>query len=271
VRVDPAFLLNARQALLPLPLVDRPSASAPDVLPPFESRPAPELAGRHVAGADGSAASVSMIGLARRFEEAGERPSRISACSASALWGAMWAAGMTADEMAANALAWRPEVHLGVQWAGIPRLALSALRGFGGLDKHQAIEQLFDRRAWRMSAGRTEIPFRLLAYDLGGRRFELLGSEATPEVSLGELARVAVALPRKSEAVRIEGRFYVDARAARGFGPERLHDGDGELIDCGSAAPDFVSVFLDRRRWPELIRAGYDDAARRTRRPASPS
>lgn len=261
MRVDLGFLLNARQALLPLPVVDRVGAPPRDVLPPLRPAPAPDLAGREVVAADGSAASVGLVGLARAFEEAGERPERISACAASALWSAMWAAGRSAEEMADAALSWRPEPHLGVQWAGVPRLAVSALRGFSGLAKSEALEALFDRRTWRMAAGSTEIPIRTLAYDLGSRRFELLGSEATPEVTLGELARVAVALPRRSEAVRIEGRFYVDARAARGFTADRLRDGDA--IDAGDAPWDFYGVFLDRRRWPELIRAGYDDATGR--------
>jgi hypothetical protein len=268
VRVDPAFFVTARQALLPLPLVDRAPGATPAALPPFQARPDLKLAGRHVVGADGSGASVAMIGAARAFEEASAAPERISACSASALWGAMWAAGTNADEMAAQALAWRPEAYLGVQWTGLPRFALAALRGFSGLDRRDALEQLFDRRTWRMSAGHTEIPFRVLAYELERRRFEFLGSDATPELTLGELARVAVAPPRKSEAVRIEGRFYVDARAADGFDPARLREGD--VFDCGAGAPDFYSVFLDRRRWPEQIRSGHEDATRR-RRSASPS
>ena len=269
MRVDPAFLLNVRQALLPLPLVDGPSASPTDALPPFEPRSDPDLAAKHVVGADGSGASVSMIGAARAFGEAGARPTRISACSASALWGAMWASGASADEMAAHALAWRPEAYLGVQWTGLPRFALAALRGFSGLDKRNALEQLFDRRTWRMSAGHTEIPFLVLAYDLERRRFDLLGSETTPDLTLGELARVAIARPHKSEAVRIEGRFYVDARGAEGFDPARLRDGD--VLDCGDRPPDFYSVFLDRRDWPDHIRRGYDELATRTRRSASPS
>jgi predicted acylesterase/phospholipase RssA len=258
VRVDLGFFLNARQALLPLPLVDRAPAPPPDVLPPLRRSPAPELAGREVVAADGTAASVGLIGLARAFEEAGERPEAISACSASVLWGAMWAAGRSAEEMAAHALAWRPEPHLGVQWTGVPRFAVSALRGFSGLARYDALEALFDRRTWRMSVGSTEIPFRTLAYDLDARAFEWLGTEATPELTLGELARVAVALPRKSDAVRIEGRFYVDARAVEGFRIDLLHDGDA--VVGGDGTWDLYDLFLDRRRWPEAIRAGYDRA-----------
>lgn len=255
MRVDLGFLLNARQALLPLPLVDRVPAPPADVLPPF--RPRAEQPRRQVVAADGSAASVGMIGAARVFEEADARPAGITACAASAWWGAMWAAGVSADEMVASALGWRPEPHLGVQWTGLPRFTASALRGFGGLSKDAALEALFDRRTWRMSAGSTEIPFRTLAYDMDRRSFEVLGSETTPEVTLGELARVAAALPSKSQAVRIEGRFYVDAMAAPGFAEDRL--GEGELLASGDW--DFYGLFLDRRRWPELIRAGYDSYA----------
>jgi hypothetical protein len=261
VRVDFGFLLNAREALLPLPLVDR-RAPLPieRALPPLRPHRDPDLDGAQVAGADGSGHSVGMIGLARAFEEAGARPSGISACAASALWGAMWAAGLSAEEMARQALAWRPEPHLGVQWAGVPRFALSALRGFRGLAKAEALEALFDRRTWRMSAGSTEIPFHTLAYDLDGGRFEVLGSDTTPELTLGELARVAMA-PGSGDAVRIEGRFYADARAIDGFDLGRLAGADA--VSAGTAGWDLYGLLLDRRRWPELIRAGYDSATGR--------
>src|ERR1039457_3419523 len=37
--IDPGFLLRARRALFPLPIVDRPRAVPRDVLPPFRPRP----------------------------------------------------------------------------------------------------------------------------------------------------------------------------------------------------------------------------------------
>jgi NTE family protein len=274
VRLDLGFLPNARQALLPLPLVDRRAGTPAAVLPPLEPDPAAPWAGERVAvvGTDGGAGSVAMIGLARALEESGARPALISTCSGSALWGAMWAAGMSAEEMADCALAWRPEDHLGVQWTGLPRFAASALRGFSGLAKARAVEQLFPRHVWRMSAGATEVPFQVLAHDLESGRSEPLGSVATPELTLGELVRVAVASPHEREAVRIEGRFYSDAGAAERPSPERLLDGAGfdRVLDAGTGPSSFYGLFLDRRRWPELIRGGYD-AARRTRPRASPS
>jgi hypothetical protein len=158
----------------------------------------------------------------------------------------MWAAGMTADEMADYSLSWRPERLLGIQWAGLPRLGVAAVRGFGGLDRVAAVEALFPRDVWRMSAGATDVPLRSVAYDLDRDRLEELGSEATPDLTLGELARVAVAPRRRVEAVRIEGGFYASARE-----------------------PAFYDLFIDRRRWPELIRRGYDVTRRRLS--ASPS
>ncbi|HEX8648893.1 MAG TPA: patatin-like phospholipase family protein [Thermoleophilaceae bacterium] len=256
MRVDIGILLNAREALLPLPLVDGSPRAPAGVLPPPQPRERPDLAGRHVVGSHGGGGSVAMIGLAHAFEEAGERPESISVCSASVLWGAMWAAGTSAEEMAGHALLWRPQDHLGVQWTGLPRLALASARGFGGLGRGRAVEQLFDRRVWRMSAGATEIPFRTLAYDLDAGRFELLGSDTHPDLTLGELARVAVAPPRRADAVRLEGRFYVDGRGAPGFTRELLEP-DGPTLDAGDAPPSFYGLFLDRRRWPDHIRSGY--------------
>src|SRR5439155_25949758 len=121
---------------------------------------------------------------------------------------AMWAAGLTAREMADFALSWRPQDYLAIQWTRAPRVALAALRGFSGLGAGKAIEALFDRRLWHMTAGETEFPLRTLVYNLDRRRLETFGSEQTPELRLGELARIAMAGP--ADAVRIEGKLYVD-------------------------------------------------------------
>jgi NTE family protein len=318
---DIGFLLNARRALLPLPLVDRPDPIPADVLPPFARRPAAGLRGKRVGvvGSGGSGACVTMIGMARAFEEAGVRPAAISACSGSALWGAMWAAGLTADEMAEFSLAWRPQDYLDIQWARLPRLALSAMRGFTGLAKGEALERLFDRRLWHMSAGETDIPFHTTVYNLDHGRLEQFGSETTPDLTLGELARIAVALPLVVEAVRVEGDLYVDGGVVDAFPAEPLVEEGGldhvfglnVLLPHGFEADDaggwdagslpvlgvnrriaagghlelarrnrrrlgdrltlvepldpeetrgaaFYDLFLDRRRWPGLIRRGHE-------------
>jgi NTE family protein len=320
---DIGFLMNARRALLPLPIIDRPDPVPTDVLPPFTRRPASGLRGKRVAvvGSGGSGACVSLVGVARAFEEAGVRPASISACSGSAVWGAMWAAGLTADEMAEFSLSWRPQDYLDIQWTRVPRFALSAMRGFTGLGKGEALERLFDRRLWHMSAGETDIPIHTTVYNVDRGRLEQFGSETTPDLTLGELVRIAVALPVAVEAVRVEGDLYVDGGVIDAFPTEPLvEDGgfdrvfglnvllppglDGDEVDGLDArrmslldlsrriaagghlelarrnlrrlgdrvtlieplAPGetrgaaFYDLFLDRRRWPELMRRGYDAA-----------
>jgi predicted acylesterase/phospholipase RssA len=49
----------------------------------------------------------------------------------------------------------------------------------------------------------------------------------TPELTLGEIARVAVALPFVVEAVRVEGDLYVDGGVVDGFPAEPLETDDG--------------------------------------------
>jgi NTE family protein len=179
---DIDFLRNARRALFPLPVVDRAQPVPAHVFPPFEPRPIPSLRGKRVGfvGSGGSGASVALVGVARAFEEAGVRPDAISACSGSAIWGSMWAAGLSADEMAEFSLAWRPQDYLDIQWLRLPRFALSALRGFTGLAKGEALERLFDRRLWHMTAGETEIPLHTIVYNMDRGRLEYFGSEDTP-------------------------------------------------------------------------------------------
>src|SRR5437763_8453360 len=232
---DVSFLLHAREALLPLPLVDRRKPPpAADVFPPFDPRPIPALEGKRIAvvGSGGSGACVALVGVARAFEEAGLRPAAISACSGSALWGAMWAAGLNAQEMAEFYLSWRPKDYLDIQWTSLPRFALSAMRGFTGLAKGDALAQLFDRRLWHMSAGETEFPLHTVVYNIDRGRVEYFGSRETPELTLGELARIAVALPLVVEAVRVEGDLYVDGGVVDAFPAEPL-----------ASDPDFDHVF----------------------------
>ena len=298
-------LLYLREALLPLPLVDRPRpVSADDVFPPFEPAPIEALQEQRIGviGSAGSAACVSLVGVARAFEEAGIRPAAISACSGSVLWGAMWAGGLSAREMAALALSWRPQDHLRIQWVGVPRFALSALRGFSGLPKTQALESLFDRAVWHMSAGQAEIPLHTLVYNVERGRVEYFGSAQTPDLTLGVLARVAVASPA-AESVRVEGELYVDGGTVDAFPAEPLDAGgafdrvfglnvalpaglEGEQRGRGAGTVElarrsrrrlgdrltliepvdqsevrgaaFYDLFLDRRRWPDLMRRGYE-------------
>lgn len=298
-------LRTVRRQLLPLPLVDRPQHVDTSVFGPFESRAAPGLRGKRIGlvGAGGSGAAVALVGVRRAFEEAGVEVEAISACSGAAIWASMWAAGLGAQEMVEFSMSWQPHDHLDIQWTGLPRFALSALRGFTGLDTGRALEQLFDRRLWHMSAGETDIALHTAVYNLDRREVRYFGSEETPELTLGELVRIAVAPPHAIEAVRVEGDLYADGSVVDAFPAEPMvADGgfdrvfavdvagslEGSRGSGGAARAElarrsrarlgesltsiepitdahahgfsFSELFLDRRRWPDLMRRGYSSA-----------
>ena len=179
---DLGFLRRARRALLPLPLIDRPRADRP--LGASSRRSARgrcrSSQGKRVAlvASGGGGAAVALVGVARAFEEAGVEPAEIIGCSGGAIWGSMWAAGMSADEMADFSLSWRPEDYLDIQWLKLPRFALSALRGFTGLAKGEAIERLFDTRLSGMPCGETPIPITTIVYNMDLGRVEYFGIDA---------------------------------------------------------------------------------------------
>src|SRR5690349_13207678 len=132
---DLSFLRAARRALFPLPVVDREREVPAGVLPPRRSRPIAGLEGKRIAvvAGGGAGACVSLIGVVRAFEEAGIEPDLIVSCSGGTIWGSMWAAGMSAQEMADFSLGWRLEDYLDIQWGKVPRYAAAALKGFTGL------------------------------------------------------------------------------------------------------------------------------------------
>jgi NTE family protein len=318
---DAQFLRTARRQLLPLPLIDRAQRIDSSVFGPFESRPVPGLSGARIGlvGSGGSGACVALVGVKRAFEEAGIEPDAISVCSGSAIWGAMWAAGLSAQEMVDFSLSWQPQDYLDIQWTRLPRFALSALRGFTGLAKGEALEQLFDRRLWHMSAGETDVPLHTVVYNMDRGHTAYFGSDETPDLTLGELVRIAVALPLFVEAVRVEGDLYVDGGVVDAFPAEpMIADGGfdrvfglnvllppglegedisgwegraggvldasrqlrlaqhielarrsrsrlGESLTLIEPIPHddlhgfaFYDLFLDRSRWPDLMRRGYE-------------
>jgi predicted acylesterase/phospholipase RssA len=278
---DPGFIVNARKTLLPLPVVDRPPKPKGNVFPSSRARPALALQGKRVAvaGGAGGGRTVALIGVARAFEEARVQPALVSACSGSVLWASMWAAGLSSREMAEFSLSWRPEDYLGIQWVRAPRAAIAAARGFSGIAKGRAVETLFDRRLWHMTAGETEFELRTLVYNMSRRRLEIFGSTQTPDLRLGELARIAVA--REREPVRVEGNLYIDGGAIESQPATRLMmdrldhvfaldvSGRGDIRaddrltpiepfeDQVSSGMDLYDLFIDRRKWPDRMLSGY--------------
>jgi NTE family protein len=210
--VDLDLLRHARRALLPLPLVDRPQELPTDVFPSFRRRPASALQGKRVAvvASGGAGAAVALIGAARAFEEADVEPELISGCSGGGLFGALWAAGLDAQEMADFVLGWQPERYLDPTWLRLPRFALTALRGFTGAMKGEAIERLYDEHFEDLTAGELPIPLATIVYNTDRGLVEYFGTHTTPDVTLGRLVRITIALPVFIESVEVRGHLYVD-------------------------------------------------------------
>ncbi len=334
---DLGFLRHARRELLPLPLVDRPKRmDAQGVFPDFKRRPAPGLRDKRVGVlcSGGGGACAASVGAARALEEAGVEPALITACSGGAIWGSMWAAGLSAHDMAEFSLSWRAADYLDIQWAKLPRFVLSALRGFTGLAKGEAIEHLFDTSLVELRVGDTPIPFTTIVYNMDLGDVEFFGSERTPELRIGELVRIAIALPLFIESVDIGGHLYVDGGIVDVFpcgpfiddggfdhvfglnfmlppqlradditgweqspmgvlkGSRQLNQGYhlefarrsrqalGDTLTVVDPVDysllrgvSFYDLFLDRRRWPEIMRHGYEAMTAalkpfRARRPA---
>jgi NTE family protein len=204
----------ARRALLPLPVVDRPAKADTKIFPPFKARPIPSLRNKRVGLllSGGSGACVSAVGVARarggRIEPTRSRSARVR------LWGSMMASGW-AQEMVNQSLNWQPEDYLDIQWTRIPRFALAAMRGFTGLAKGEAIEKLFDSQLWHMTLGQTPVPIYSEVYNIDLNRLEVFGSKLTPDITIAELVRIAIALPMLVESVRVEGHLYADGGAGR--------------------------------------------------------
>ena len=336
--LDPGFLLRARRALFPLPVVDQLRPVETDLFPPLRRRPVRALAGQRVAliAGGGAGACVALIGVRRAFEEAGIEPELIASCSGGTIWGSMWAAGLSAQEMADFSLSWHLEDYLDIQWHKVPRYALSALKGFTGLAKGEAIQRTFDERFGGLTAGELGIPLAPIVYDMDRGVVDYFGTAATPELTIGRLVRIAIALPVFIESVDVGGHLYVDGgiidllpaepiladggfdqvfainfmlppqldpdditgwqakpmgvltasrQAEQGFQLElarRTQRALGDTLTVIDAAdhqllrgPAFYDIFIDRSRWPALIRDGYErttralDLLRRSRRAVS--
>ncbi len=323
--IDPGFLLRARRALFPLPILDRPPALDAEIFPPLRHRPVRSLQGGRVAliAGGGAGACVSLIGVRRAFEEADIEPELITACSGGTIWGCMWAAGMSAAEMAEFSLSWHLEDYIDVQWSKVPRFAIAALKGFTGLAKGEAVERTFSERFGSTTVGELQIPIESIAYDMDRGGVTYFGSESSPDLAVGRLVRIAIALPVFIESVEVDGHLYVDGGiiellpadpilrdgafdhvfAANFMLPPQLQPQDitgwqdrrlgvleasrqaeqgvqlefarrlqaelGSRLTIIDAAdhrllrgPAFYDLFMDRSRWPALIREGYARATR---------
>jgi NTE family protein len=200
---------------------------------------------------------------------------------------------------------------------------LASLRGFTGLAKGEAIQRTFDERFGARTIGDLDIPISSIVYDMDRGHVDYFGSESQPELTIGRLVRIAIALPVFIESVEVDGHLYVDGgiidllpaepilrdgdfdhvfainfmlppqlepndisgwqdtrmgilkasrQAEQGFQLEFAHRMRRELgdrmtvIDAADhnllRGPAFYDIFIDRSRWPALIREGYERTTR---------
>ena len=129
--------------------------------------------------------------LPRDFEEAGIEPAMISYCSGGTLWGSMWAAGLSAQEMAEFSLSWDIDGVL----ANNDEMALGAIQAMkaAGIDMASVIVSGVDATQdalASMQAGELDITVFQNAAAQGGGALD-----AAVKLSKGEAVEKKVYIP----------------------------------------------------------------------------
>jgi len=219
---DLSFVRTVVRALGPERHADRPQVDGP-VFPPARPLPLGALAGKRIAvvASGGSGATAALCGVRRAFEEAGIEPVLISACSGSVLFASLWAAGLSADEMASFWLGMRTGDYIDPDWRGLLRAVPRRLRGFGGLLRGDAIERTYRARLGDARLGDTRIPLAVVVWNIDENRTEFLSSRGTPDLPIARAVRIAVSIPIMVEPVRLGDDWY----------------GDGGIVDIFPTAP----------------------------------
>lgn len=224
LREDSRFAGVVARALL-LPSFARGRRGPPGcaVFAPFQRRGLPALAGKRIGilASGGAGATASLVGVQRAFEEAGVVPAAISACSGAALFGSLWASGLTAGEIVRFWLGLRDRDYLDPDWLSLARAVPACFRGWGGILRGDALQRSFHDRLGGLKLGQTPIPFSAVVWNIDKNRVEYIGTRQTPHVEVARAARVAVSIPLLVAPVEIDGHVY----------------GDGGIVDIFPAGP----------------------------------
>lgn len=178
------LLQAAAAAVLPLP---------PAIL--AQSRPAPEPSAARVAVCFGSGSlhGHAHVGAIRAFDALGLQPDVIAGTSVGAIAGALWAAGLSADEIEAiaNDDSWREAGG----WH-LPRLGLWKLNG---------LRDLVDRSVGGRAIEQLPIRFAAVATDIDRGNAVVL--DRGP---VGQAVAASSSVPIRYEPVTIDGHRLVD-------------------------------------------------------------
>ena len=178
-------------------------------------RPGPARAPRGLALALGSGSRHGLVhvGVIRAMQARGWRPALVVGTSAGAIAGALWALGLPAERIRAEAdsLGWLSGLR-----AALPRR---------GLLRSDAVESLVERHATGRPIERWPLRFAAVATDLlSGQRAVLDRGPGGPAVA------ASACVPALYEPIRVDGRDLVDGslaepvpvRAARELGAARV-------------------------------------------------
>ena len=283
VTSDVDALRTTRRAGPPLPLIDRRQRANTNVFPPFRSRPIPSFAqSRSVSSSPEGAAAASPRAAwharSKRRESNSSRDLRLLRLGAVGIDDGcgphLTGDGRPLAELAAGGLPRHPVAEASALRAD--RFArLSVRKGV------RAIERLFDSKLWNMSAGETAIPIYAPVYNFDAGRLETFGSRLTPELTIGELVRISVALPLVMEAGqgrrlglcgrRCGGRVRPSPDRPRTPRPRdrRQHDPPSTVRGRGHLGLEERPLgFMTASR--QLSHAGHLELARRAKEEAGP-
>ena len=196
------------------------------IFPQFRRRSVPALEGKRIGlvASGGSGALASLCGVRRAFEEAGIEVAAISACSGATLFGALWACGLSAEEMATFWLSLRQDEYLDPDWQALARAGLHRFRDFGGFIRGTAIEHAFRRRLGRRTLADTAVPLYAVMWNVDENRVEYFGTKSTPRLPLATVVRAAISIPLFVEPVRIGRHLYGDGGVVNIFPVRPLID-----------------------------------------------
>lgn len=209
LRQDAGLLTDAAWATLGRPPG---GAGAQNPFPPIEPYTTQVTHRQRIALAatGGSGALASVVGAARALEEAGLRPSVISLCSGSAVFGFPLAAGLSAEEVADFTLGLLPQDYIDVDWRRLLRLALTMGRGFAGIIQGDAIEDAYRRLLGDMTLGDMPIPAYAPIWNVEQNRVEYIGPRTYPKLPVARAVHMAIALPLFIQPVGFGGFHWCD-------------------------------------------------------------
>ncbi len=210
LRQDAGFLTEAARAALPIPYGRSGVHDQP--FPPTEAYAANVTQEQRIALAatGGSGAMASLVGAARALEEAGLRPSVLSLCSGSALFGFPLAAGISAEKVAEFTLGLLPEDYVDLDWARLLRLALAAGRGFAGIISGNKFEDTYRCLVGDMTLGEMPIPAYAPIWNVEQNRIEFIGPRTYPDLPVAQAVHMAIALPLFIQPVEFGGFHWCD-------------------------------------------------------------